>query len=308
MIQQLAYLAFEVADLAAWRKFVGTVLGLQLVEQPDGAGFIGRMDQRAARFFVTEGPADDLVAVGWQVADIIALDDAVHMLERAGHAVTHGDDDTAKARFVDRLVHVTDPAGTPLELVVGPADADDPFHSKLVPGGFVTGEMGLGHLVVSAPDRDASRRFYGDLLGFQLSDHIRCEFFGFPVDLAFWHCNGRHHSLAFGGPTDKRLHHFMVEAVALDAVGAAWDRTLRAKLPIANALGRHPNDRMLSFYACTPSGFQYEFGWDGRVIDSADWDSSTIYDRISDWGHNPPALIGRRQAPPPGGAPGRPER
>ena len=34
-------------------------------------------------------------------------------------------------------------------------------------------------------------------------------------------------------------------------------------------LGRHPNDRMFSFYAKTPSGFQFEFGWGGREVDDA---------------------------------------
>lgn len=300
MIKQLAYLAFEVADIAAWRSFCSGVLGLQLVDSPNTTAFVARMDQRKARFFVTEGPADDLLAIGWEMDDHIALDGAVNKLEYAGFETEHATEAEASARFVGQLVRVTDPAGTPLELVLSPEDSTERFVSSLVPGGFVTGEMGMGHIVVSAPDRDASTRFYRDLLGFRLSDHIRCEFFGYPVDLAFWHCNGRHHSLAFGGPTPKKLHHFLLEAVELDEVGAAWDRTLRAKLPVANALGRHPNDRMLSFYACTPSGFQYEFGWGGRVIDDATWDSSTVHDRISDWGHNPPALIGKRQAPPPG--------
>jgi 2,3-dihydroxybiphenyl 1,2-dioxygenase len=300
MIKELAYLAFEVADIAAWRAFCGGVLGLQLVGGADATSFVARMDQRAGRFFVTEGPADDLVAVGWQMNDHIALDGAVHKLEEAGFEVEPASASDANARLVERLVRVADPAGTPLELVLSPQDADEPFTSALVPGGFVTGDMGLGHVVVGAPDRAASTHFYRDLLGFRLSDHIRCEIFGYPVDLAFWHCNGRHHSLAFGGATEKRLHHFLVEAVDLDAVGRAWDRTLRAKLPVANALGRHPNDKMLSFYACTPSGFQYEFGWDGRVIDDSTWDDSAVYGQVSQWGHNPPVVIGKRQAPPPG--------
>ncbi len=303
MIQELAYLAFEVADIDAWRRFCGGVLGLMLVED-SGDAFVGRMDGRAARFFVSEGPADDLVAVGWQVDSPIALDGVGNKLEHAGFAVEHGDAEAAASRKVSQLIRATDPAGTPLEFVLDPANSDVPFASDLVPGGFVTDDMGLGHLVVSAPDREASARFYSDLLGFRLSDHIRCTFFGFPVDLAFWHINGRHHSLAFGGPTEKKLHHFMVEARDFDEVGKAFDRTLKARLPLANALGRHPNDRMFSFYAHAPSGFQFEFGWGGRVIDDASWEP-TEYDQISEWGHNPPALIGKRAAPPPGMPPKR---
>ena len=296
MIQQLAYLAFEVSDVAAWRGFCARILGLEVTDLPDQPGFTARMDERAARFFVTEGPADDLAAVGWQVQTAIELDGVGNRLEHAGFEVQHGSPAECKARHVEQLLRVKDPSGTPLEIVLNPEDAATPVTSKLVPGGFVTGELGLGHLVVSAPDREASARFHRELLGFRLSDHIRCEYFGYPVDLSFWHCNGRHHSLAFGGATDKRLHHFMIEARSLDDVGTAWDRTLRAKIPVANALGRHPNDRMLSFYACTPSGFQFEFGWGGLVIDEQRWDDTTVHDRVSDWGHNPPVLIGKRQA------------
>jgi hypothetical protein len=57
-----------------------------------------------------------------------------------------------------------------------------------------------------------------------------------------------------------------------------------------NTLGRHPNDEMFSFYGFTPSGFQFEFGWGGRLIDDADWTPKT-YDRISDWGHHPPGVV-----------------
>lgn len=295
MISELAYLAFEVSDVPTWRTFVEEVLGLQVVQSAEDNGFIARMDGRCARFFISEGPADDLVAVGWQMDDAIALDGAVSKLEHAGFEVEHAPARDARGRFVQQLVRVTDPGGVPLELVLQPKKHDRKFTSGLVPSGFVTGEFGLGHVVLSAPDHEASARFYRDLLGFRLSDHIRTIFFGYPVSLSFWHCNGRHHSLAFGGATEKRLHHFMVEAVNLDEVGAAWERVVRAKLPIANTLGRHPNDRMLSFYACTPSGFQFEFGWGGRVVDDADWDSSTVYDRISDWGHNPPVVVGKRQ-------------
>jgi hypothetical protein len=76
-------------------------------------------------------------------------------------------------------------------------------------------------------------------------------------------------------------------------VGRAYDRCIRARVPIMNTLGRHPNDQMFSFYAFTPSGFQFEFGWGGRVVD-ADNHPPGAFDRISEWGHHPPALVGAR--------------
>ena len=46
----------------------------------------------------------------------------------------------------------------------------------------------------------------------------------------------------------------MVETVSQDNVGAAFDRAWSAGLPIANALGKHDNDKMFSFYVVTPAG------------------------------------------------------
>ena len=169
----------------------------------------------------------------------------------------------------------------------------------MVASGFVAGELGLGHAVISARDKAESTAFYQQLLGFSLSDHIVCEVYGYPVDIAFFHANPRHHTIAFGGQHPKRIHHFMIEVGSMDDVGLCYDRLIRSGGRIAQTLGRHPNDRMFSFYAFTPSGFQFECGWGGRIIDDATWQPTT-YDHISEWGHHPPQLLApRRKAPEP---------
>ena len=55
-----------------------------------------------------------------------------------------------------------------------------------------------------------------------------------------------------------------------------------------NRIGRHPNDRMLSFYSRSPSGFDVEFGCGGTVIDDDTWAVQEI-SRASLWGHQRPA-------------------
>jgi 2,3-dihydroxybiphenyl 1,2-dioxygenase len=289
MIDQLGYLAFEVSDLNAWESFAIDVLGLGVDKRADGSLAL-RMDDRAARFFVTQGPADDLAAVGWEVADERSLDDIRARLPGA----REGTPDEAAARGVVRLIVARDPAGTQVEIAFGPARAATPFASAIVPSGFVAGAYGLGHLVVSAPDPRATAAFYEDLLAFRLSDRIVCTFYGYPVDITFLHTNPRHHSLAFGGPQPKRLHHFLLEVGALDDVGAALDRAVAHGVRIAQMLGRHPNDKMISFYAFTPSGFQFEYGTGGRLVDDATW-QPTVHDRVSEWGHHPPERYAPRR-------------
>jgi len=278
---QLGFLQFEVSDPAAWDHFLTAVLGLTSA----GEGRY-RNDEYAWRFLITQGPADDLACVGWEFNDDAELDRALSALADAGYEAAAAD---SAERGCLRRYLVTDPAGVPTELVTGLAHTEAPLDDSLVPGGFVAGEMGLGHFVVTAPDGAATRAFYEGLLGFKLSDQITCEVYGFAVDLLFFHSNPRHHSLAFGGPQRKRLHHFMVEARSLDDVGACYDRAIKSGVRITQTLGRHPNDGMFSFYGRTPSKFEFEFGHGGRIVDDATWEP-TSYDRISDWGHHPPQI------------------
>jgi hypothetical protein len=51
-----------------------------------------------------------------------------------------------------------------------------------------------------------------------------------------------------------------------------------------STLGRHSNDQMVSFYMSTPSGFEVEYGWGGRLIDDATWQVQR-HDRGTLWGH-----------------------
>jgi 2,3-dihydroxybiphenyl 1,2-dioxygenase len=297
-VTSLGYLAFEVKDLAAWESFATNVLGLEVVRRREGGGLALRMDGRAHRFFVTPGELDDVSCLGWDVGDARALAETTQRLRAAGVEVTEGDDAACRARGVAALVRFRDPAGTPSELFHGLERAGAPFKSAIVRNGFVADDLGLGHVVVSARDKTESVAFYRHVLGFHLSDHIVCDFHGYRVDLDFFHAAGRsdarHHSVAMGGPQRKRIHHFMIEAREMDEVGLAFDRTMKAGLRIMQTLGRHPNDRMFSFYAQTPSRFQFEFGWGGRTVDDATW-KPTTYDRISEWGHHPPEML----APPP---------
>ncbi|MCA9531796.1 MAG: VOC family protein [Myxococcales bacterium] len=287
IIEQLGYLGLGVSDLEAWERFATHVLGLGVSRRADDGAFALRMDGHAHRFLVYPDPLDDLRFVGWQVADAAALDEASARLERAGTKVTRGTAEERADRAVRDLVKFTDPGGIPVELFHGPAMAKEPFRSDVVGSHFVADTMGLGHLVLSTRDRDACRDFYMEVFGFKLSDYIICDIGGYHVDVCFMHVNKRHHSLALGGPMPKRIHHFMLQVGAMDDVGLAYDRARDDGVVIENELGRHPNDRMFSFYAQTPSGFQFEFGWGGREIDDATWEPTT-YHQISEWGHRRP--------------------
>jgi 2,3-dihydroxybiphenyl 1,2-dioxygenase len=297
VISQLGYLGFEVSDTRAWESFATQVLGLGVSARQETGGFTLRMDGHAHRLFVEPGAADDLAFIGWEVADGAALHAAVERLRGARVDVAVGSAGDAARRHVHALVRFLDPSGIVNEIFHGPTMATEPFRSPVVASGFVADDVGLGHIAVAAVDQEAVRTFYCDVLGFRLSDRIVADIHGYHADMLFLHTNRRHHSFAFGARRDKNLFHFMLEVRSMDDVGLAFDRTLHSGLRIMHTLGRHPNDRMFSFYARTPSGFQFEVGCGGREVDDATWEPC-VHDRISEWGHHPPGLLAPRKATP----------
>jgi 2,3-dihydroxybiphenyl 1,2-dioxygenase len=289
-VAQLGYLGFQASDMGAWESFAVEVLGLGLAGRGDDGSLALRLDQHWQRIIVTPGDADDLAFIGWQVADEAELQALVTRLRAANVDVSDGSAELAARRRVRRLVTLLDPDGIPLELYCGPERVAEPFRSPLVQSGFVAGERGLGHVVLASRDQRRSQQFYAELLGLRYSDRVVADIHGYHADIGFYHANQRHHSLAIGAADKKRIHHFMLEARSMDDVGLALDRTLRAGLRLMHSLGRHPNDRMFSFYARTPSGFNFEFGWGAREIDDANWQPTT-HNRISEWGHHPPVVL-----------------
>jgi 2,3-dihydroxybiphenyl 1,2-dioxygenase len=286
-VTQLGYWGFEVSDLAAWEAFATDVLGLAVAARQDDGGLRLRLDEHSWRIALEPGPADDLAYVGWEVKDERALGELGEQLARGGAHVEEGKPELCALRQVQGLLHCADPAGIPTELYWGPQIAKTPFCSPRVASGFVAGEQGAGHMVVSSPDAEATLAFYTQLLGLRVSDYIDAEIGPIQLHLTFLHANARHHSVAFSGlPLPKRIHHFMIETRSFDEVGAAHDRALDAGVPIKMGLGRHQNDKMFSFYSETPSGFDVEFGWGGLAVDDETWRVVT-YSQLSEWGHRP---------------------
>ncbi|MEM8605937.1 MAG: VOC family protein [Myxococcota bacterium] len=287
---QLGYLVFEVSDVSAWREFGSKVLGLGIVDDRGNEGFSLRMDGHFQRFFVVPGDADDLAAVGWEAADANDFEAIIGKLESSGHRVLRGSAEDAAHRNVAALATFQDPSGHPCELHHSPKLAESPFVSDVVHSGFVADEQGLGHVVVAAKDCAETQAFYEEFLGLRLSDYIRCEYFGHKIDVTFMHANARHHSFAFAQGQHKRILHFMVEAEAMNEVGYCYDRLLFSGGMVHQTLGRHPNDKMFSFYGYTPSGFFFEFGYGGVEVDDSTWQTTT-HGKVSEWGHHPPQLL-----------------
>lgn len=289
-ISSLGYVGLGVSDLDKWQVFATDVLGMQVAHR-DETSMSLRMDEYCQRFFLEKNPCDDLIVAGWEFTSEAELESYAAELKAKGVEVTQLSPELARRRHVEKAYTCQDPNGYAHEFFFGHgvANLKDQFRSKVLKGRFVTGDLGVGHILPFA-NRDNGPEtvaFYKDVLKLRVSDYIRQEVQpGMMVEATFFHTKtGRHHSIATAqAPTPKVLNHFMVQLEDMDDVGLAYDRAKAAGLNIVLELGHHPNDKTFSFYAQTPSGFNFEFGWGGLVIKEGNWEVKT-YQQMSDWGH-----------------------
>ena len=265
------------------------MLGLKVT--PFDGGLRVKMDARPYRFILTQGPAEDISAAGWLVADAAAFDAYKTHLSGLNVPFEDASAEEITSRGVEQLLRVRDPNGLAHEIYVDKAGAEEPFEPTLTKGGFVIGPGGLGHIVFGSKDYEGSIAFAEDVLGARVSDVIKQVINPqVTANVTFLHVNQRHHSIAFAARAGaKKLHHFMIEVERVDDVGRARDRHLAFGLPVVQDIGQHPNDQMISYYGVTPSGFLVEYGWGGVKVDVDAW-TPGFYDRMSEWGHRPAAM------------------
>lgn len=297
-LRGIGYLGLNVPDREAWRDFATSVIGLMPARSlpgedalappsgrsgvaPDGTVYL-KADERQWRVALHESDAAGIAYVGFELPDEAAYTGALRRLEAEGFTPTVGDAATIVARGVRDLVHLLDPSGTRVELCWGPT-LDGGFNSPAGVSAFVTGNLGLGHYVLLVSDLAPSMDFYQRALGLRLSDYV---LLGPDMSVQFLRCTPRHHSVALTavGPIDG-LHHIAFEVPDIDQVGYALERATRAGIPITATLGRHKNDRMLSFYMRSPAGFEVEIGCEGRLVDDATW-VVNHFTGGDEWGHH----------------------
>lgn len=296
-VSSLGYITITSQDLPAWKSFGSEVLGLMLDQNAsDESNLYFRMDDHPSRLVVQQGDEDKLSATGWEYSDSAAFEAAITAISATGITVEHGDEVGATVRGVTQYASFDDVAGNPTEIYYGRTDLCDDFCSPLAVDRFVTGDMGMGHIVLPAPNMDETHNFYTSVMGFGDSDDLTLPppAEGAPeMNIRFMHAsNPRHHSLAlFNYPVPTGIVHLILEVQSIDEVGSCLDRVQKAGYPLMSTLGRHCNDNMLSFYVVGPGGIAVEYGCEGKQIDWQNFQPtvSTVGDF---WGHEyvPPAV------------------
>ena len=294
---QLSYVGVGVKDMPAWKSFATEILGMQVGEETDNGIAYLRMDEYHHRVILHPSGEDDILYTGFQASTRGEYEEAKAALRRLGASVVQGTKEEIDVRRVVDFVHF-ESGGLRFELSFGPAIVyASPFKPGRALSGFKTGELGMGHIVLRPNEVEPTVKLLMEALGFRLSDYV--------FTMTFLHCNPRHHTVALQqhnpslpSPANKRMWHFMLETDTLDDVGLAFDAATNTETPPATTIGKHMNDHMVSFYVTTPSGFEIEYGWNGRLIDDSTWQ---VVRHVSGdiWGHKP---MRPQQAAPPAAA------
>jgi len=295
-IKELGYIVLDVTDVARWSAFSTQALGAMIKDAPAG-GLRMRIDERDCRVLIQPAAVDRLGAIGWLLRDQDAFEQARKHVESCGIEPIAGTQDECVARRVTAFFAVTDPAGHRHELAWGPVvNFHQPFVSPVGVSAFHTGEQGLGHLVVGCKpaDYEACGHFLRHVLGLRLANFRLQSVTDEPVTMpiSWLHCgNSRQHSIGLAacfedGKPHHGLRHINLEVGSMDDLGQAYDRAPANGAPIARTMGRHVNDRAISFYMKSPSGFLFEYGCDAPPVN---WNDEIAYDEGgigSIWGHH----------------------
>ena len=265
-VTELGYVRFGVSDLSAWRDLAADILATEIVDEGEAGRLYLRTDSWHHRIILEETGEDDLTAAGLRVAGVEEFAQLQQTLTAADIVYEHGSAELAADRRVLDIITLQDPAGNPLEIFHGPqVDAYKPFHpSRGMFGRFVTGDGGVGHMILRHNGLESAYNFYS-MLG--MRGGVEYKFpgkDGATTDVLFMHCNSRDHTVAFGPPSQKSINHLMIEVDNIDDVFLTHEKVQASKYPVMISLGKHANDHMFSFYFETPSGWLIEIGFDGR--------------------------------------------
>lgn len=287
---RMGYALIESNKLDDWRKFGSEALGLHL-DQPGHGVLAFRIDTHRRRLIVQQGKSEDFAALGWQLDSQEALEEVVARLNQHGVQTEQGRPDEAQLRGVESFVRFVGPKRQAIEIFTKPLITDRPLDLKV--SGFVTGAGGMGHVAITSKAPEESINFWKQIFDARLSDEIEARIGGVTLDITFLRLNERHHSVAIAATRGTRMNpirtlvqHMNMQVASLEDVTVAYQRCRKMGYRIAMGVGQHTNDRELSFYVHTPSGFEIELGWNPILVDETTW-SPVKHQGISTWGHKP---------------------
>lgn len=143
--------------------------------------------------------------------------------------------------------------------------------TRAIENGAIKGApVNLSHVVLNTLDVNATRAFYQDLLGFQLSDWLEDR-------MCFLRCaSPKHHIIAIAQGPHVSLNHVAYDVGTIDAQMRATGRLKRAERKLIWGPGRHFIGNNTFSYFIDPAGNVCEFTSELEEITDPDWQPRKI--------------------------------
>lgn len=248
--RKLGYAALNVTQLDRSLHFYRDLLGLELVEQRDGAAYL-RCSRDHHNIVLHASAAPGLRRVGWELESQADVERAFDHFEALGLAPRRVDKAESQALRQGPGFRVRLPgAGLEFDYYGSTTVMARPW----VP--TVAKIARLGHVVIGSADFAATQGALLGKFGFVQSDFVEDRF-------SFMRCfpNPFHHSFAVGASTGNHLHHVNFMVTDIDDVGRAWHRMTKAGVKIAFGIGRHPPSGSVFLYFFDPDGMTVEYSY-----------------------------------------------
>lgn len=245
--RRIRHATITTADIGAQVDYYQSIVGLGVAQREAGRVLMSSDSDQLSLVIRQAGDAG-VPKIAFEVAPGTDLAAAQKMLSDKGITAELRSDDLPG---VPQSLLLTDHEGTQIELMVnGEAmPANGPV------GGLAVNK--LGHIALVTADPQKTAEFYGEVLGFRVSDWIEENF-------VFMRCGFEHHTLNFARGPQRRLHHIAFELRDSSHMHQACDLLGRKRIEILWGPVRHGPGHNVALYHRNPDGQLVElfFGMD----------------------------------------------
>jgi catechol 2,3-dioxygenase-like lactoylglutathione lyase family enzyme len=214
-VLRIGHATFETPDLPKAIDHYTQVIGLAVAAREDKRAFLAsKMGMLTIE--LQQGSQVRCSKLSFEVAADSDFSDLQKSLQQHGIA---SDVRSDSVPGMPKVLSFQDPKGTTIELF---REWSTIGNSQQVVG---VGALKLGHLAFVTPEPKAMAKFYGEVLGFRISDWIG-DFF------VFMRCNADHHAVNFITGKNIKMHHIAFELRDFSHMQTACDLFAEKKIPI----------------------------------------------------------------------------
>ena len=243
--RRIRHATVTTADLERQIDYFQSVVGLGVAQREAGRVLMSSDSEQLSLVLVQAGQAS-VPKLAFEVApgsDFVGLQRALS--DKGLKAELRSDDFPGVAQS---LV-MTDHEGMQIELM----ENAKTLPAKAPIAGLAVNK--LGHVAMYTNDPQATSTFYGEVLGFRVSDWIEENF-------VFMRCGFDHHTLNFARGDRRRLHHIAFELRDAAHMHQACDLLGRKRIEILWGPVRHGPGHNVAIYHRNPDGQLVELFFD----------------------------------------------